>query len=375
MQIRPNAGGATLSGVDRGLLTGLAVFRWAAWAWMALVLLVNRGDLERPWLALLLVGLALAVTAWTTVLVRTAPSALLAPPTVVVELLVGVSLLVGDGLAYESGHAFGGGTQSLGSAWPLAGVLSAGLAFGASGGSVAGLALGLGRLGGVLASGESLDAGRWLSVISTGVLYVLAGGAAGFAATRARHAEREAASIRAREEVARHLHDGVLQTLAVVQRRADDPALAELARAQERELREFLRSGPRDADALEPGLRRAASRCEEVHGLRVDVVVADDVPRLGPDARAAVVGAVTEALANAGRHGRAGRVTVYAEPADEGGVACSVKDDGTGFDPSAAMEGMGLARSVRGRVAEVGGRVEVDSAPGRGTEVRLWVPS
>ncbi len=361
--------------MDRGLLTGLAVFRWAAWAWMALVLLVNRGDLERPWLALLLVGLALGVTGWATVLVRTAPSALLAPPTVVVELLVGVSLLVGDGVAYESGHAFGGGTQSLGSAWPLAGVLSAGLAFGASGGSVAGLALGLGRLGGVVASGESRDAGRWLSVISRGVLYGLAGGAAGFSATRARQAEREAASIRAREEVARHLHDGVLQTLAVVQRRADDPALAELARAQERELREFLRSGPRDADALEPGLRRAASRCEEVHGLRVDVVVADDVPRLGPDARAAVVGAVSEALANAGRHGRAGRVTVYAEPADEGGVACSVKDDGTGFDPSAAIEGMGLARSVRGRVAEVGGRVEVDSAPGRGTEVRLWVPS
>jgi signal transduction histidine kinase len=254
-------------------------------------------------------------------------------------------------------------------------VLSAGLAFGASGGSVAGLALGLGRLGGVLASGESLDAGRWLSVISTGVLYVLAGGAAGFSATRARQAEREAASIRAREEVARHLHDGVLQTLAVVQRRADDPALAELARAQERELREFLRSGARDDGALEPGLRRAASRCEEAHGLRVDVVVADDVPRLHPDARAAVVGAVTEALANAGRHGRAGRVTVYAEPADEGGVACSVKDDGTGFDPAAVGEGMGLARSIRGRVAEAGGRVEVDSAPGRGTEVRLWVPS
>jgi signal transduction histidine kinase len=175
--------------------------------------------------------------------------------------------------------------------------------------------------------------------------------------------------------VARHLHDGVLQTLAVVQRRSDDPALAELARAQERELREFLRTGPRTDDGLEPGLLRAASRFEEVHGGRVDVVVADDLPRLRPDAIAAVVGAVSEALANAGRHGRAGRVTVYAEPADDGGVACSVKDDGRGFDPDAAVEGMGLARSVRGRLTDVGGRVEVDSAPGRGAEVRLWVPS
>jgi signal transduction histidine kinase len=362
--------------VERGLLTGLAVFRWAAWAWMALVLAVNRDDLRRPGLALLLVGLALAVTVWSTVLVRTAPALLLTPPPVVVEVLVGVALLVGDGAAYEPGHAFGGGTQSLGSAWPLAGVLSAGLAFGASGGAAAGLAMGLGRLGGVLANGgPALDAGRWLSIISTTFLYVLAGGAAGFSATRARRLEREAASIRAREEVARHLHDGVLQTLAVVQRRADDPALVALARTQERELRDFLLSGPRAQHGLEPGLRRVAARFEEAHGGRVDVVVAEDVPRLDPDALAALVGAVSEAMANAGRHGGAGRVTVYAEPADEGGVACSVKDDGTGFDPATATEGMGLTRSIRGRVAEVGGRVEVDSAPGWGTEVRLWVPS
>ena len=118
MKIRPNARGATLSGVERGLLTGLAVFRWAAWAWMALVLLVNRDDLERPWLAMVLVGMALAVTAWDTVLVRAAWPVLLTPAPVVVELLVGIALLVGDGAAYEEGHAFGGGTQSLGSAWP-----------------------------------------------------------------------------------------------------------------------------------------------------------------------------------------------------------------------------------------------------------------
>jgi signal transduction histidine kinase len=65
---------------------------------------------------------------------------------------------------------------------------------------------------------------------------------------------------------------------------------------------------------------------------------------------------------------------VYAEPADEGGVFCSVKDDGTGFDTASTTEGVGLARSVRSRVEEVGGRVEVDGNAGRGTEVRLWVP-
>jgi signal transduction histidine kinase len=86
----------------------------------------------------------------------------------------------------------------------------------------------------------------------------------------------------------------------------------------------------------------------------------------------ALAGAVSEALANAGKHGDATVVTVYAEPEGDA-VFCSVKDDGHGFD--GAPEGIGLSRSVRGRIAEVGGRVEVDGNPGRGTEVRLWVPA
>jgi signal transduction histidine kinase len=64
-------------------------------------------------------------------------------------------------------------------------------------------------------------------------------------------------------------------------------------------------------------------------------------------------------------------VTVYAEPDADGRVFCSVKDDGAGFGE--VVEGIGLSRSIRARIAEVGGRVEVDGNPGRGTEVRLWV--
>jgi len=91
-------------------------------------------------------------------------------------------------------------------------------------------------------------------------------------------------------------------------------------------------------------------------------------------AREALAGAVTEALANAGKHSAATRVTIYLETHDSGDAFCSVKDDGKGFDPATAVEGVGLPRSIRARIAEVGGRAEIDSRPGRGAEVRIWVP-
>ena len=122
-------------------------------------------------------------------------------------------------------------------------------------------------------------------------------------------------------------------------------------------------------------LRAAAARFEDSFGGRAQVLVADDLPPMRPAAVAALTGAAGEALVNAGKHGRASKVQVYVEPDDTGGVFCSVKDDGGGFDPASTVEGIGLSRSIRGRVAEVGGRVEVLSVPGEGTEVLLWLPS
>ncbi|MGI8759183.1 MAG: sensor histidine kinase [Acidimicrobiales bacterium] len=352
----------------------MAAFRWAAWAWMVTVLVVSRHSLDQPALAVALVAVALVVTAVTSAR-RGDARALLAPAAVAGELAVGAALLVGSGIAYREGHAFASGAQSLGSAWPLAGVLSAGLALGGVAGAVAGAAIGLSRLGGVVLGGVpgGWDGGRVLSIVSTTVLYALAGGAAGFAAASARRAEREIASVRAREEVARHLHDGVLQTLAVVQRRASDVDLARLAHRQERELRAYLAGDLAGSDDLATSLRRAAAWFEDAFGGRAEVVVAGEVPRRPGPAGDAVIGAVTEALANAGKHGEATRVTVYVEPGDDGSLFCSVKDDGAGFDPATVVEGVGLPRSIRGRMAEVGGRAEIDSRPGRGTEVRLFL--
>jgi signal transduction histidine kinase len=199
---------------------------------------------------------------------------------------------------------------------------------------------------------------------------------AGFVTARLREAERRISLAQAREEVARTLHDGVLQTLAVVQRRAGDADVVRLAHEQERELREFLFGVPGTVGGggdLGARLRAAAARFEDRFGGTARVVLAHDTPPLAPRTVEALVGAVGEALANAGKHGGASTVTVFAEPLD-GELFCSVKDDGSGFDAAATPEGTGLRRSVRGRIAEVGGRVEVDGNPGRGAELRCWVP-
>jgi signal transduction histidine kinase len=365
----------------RGLLTGIAAFRWLAWAWMAALLVVSRPELgddrARPWLAVALVGAALGATATLTVLLRTGPARLLTLPAVAAEIAVAFAVEVGDKVAYNGvAHP-----QSLSSAWPLAAIMTAGVAFATKGGLAAAVAVGLGRV-----AGELVDPTRWshrdsVSSVSTIVLYALAGGVAGFVTARLREAERRISLAQAREEIARTLHDGVLQTLAIVQRRAGDAGdddTVRLAHDQERELREYLFGAP---SALGGGgdlggrLRAAAARYEDRYGGTARVVVAEDVPGL-PDAVAdALAGAVGEALANAGKHGGAATVTVFAEPTDGGMLFCSVKDDGHGFEPATSHEGEGIRRSIRDRIAGVGGRVEIDGRPGRGTEVRCWVPT
>lgn len=359
----PNPAEARL---ERSVLGGVAAFRWAALAWLATVLVVSRSELVRPWAALALAGLALAFTAAATMLLRSQSRWLLRAPTAVAELVVGFALLSADGWVYDGEHP-----QSLGSAWPLAGALSLGIVVGPTGGLVAGVVLGLGRVLGT--SLDDLPQPSTLSLLSTGVLYALAGSVAGFAMRRLRAAEMEISAARAREEVARTLHDGVLQTLAVVQRRATDAELAGLAREQERALRDFLFGVKASAGDLVTELRAAAGRAERRDGLRVEVTAVDEPSDLSPAAVQALTGAVGEALTNAAKHGDAHRAVVYVEPGD-GEVFVSVKDDGSGFDPATVTEGVGLRRSIRGRLEDVGGRVELDSRPGRGTEVRLWVP-
>ncbi|HEX6417375.1 MAG TPA: PspC domain-containing protein [Acidimicrobiales bacterium] len=189
---------------------------------------------------------------------------------------------------------------------------------------------------------------------------------------------RERIRSEERAEMAAHLHDSVLQTLALIQRHADAPQAARsLARRQERELRAWLYEDRHPgAGGAPPTLAAAldgvAGEVEADHGgVEVDVVVVGDCP-LDPGV-GALVAAVREAVVNAAKHSGAAEVSVFAEVAG-GRVEAYVRDRGRGFDP-AAVDGdrRGVAHSIVRRMARHGGRARVQSAPGEGTEVSLEV--
>ncbi len=188
-------------------------------------------------------------------------------------------------------------------------------------------------------------------------------------------AQERSERIRSQEraELAAHLHDSVLQTLALVQKRADDPrAVATLARRQERELRAWLwdPAGPAADASLAAALRAAAAEVEEAHGVPIEVVTVGDVPLAEP--AGALLAATREALTNAAKFaGDAGPVALYAEAGPER-VQVFVRDRGAGFDPDAVpADRRGVRDSIVARMARHGGRATIGSAPGGGTEVEL----
>ena len=178
-----------------------------------------------------------------------------------------------------------------------------------------------------------------------------------------------------RAEVAAHLHDSVLQTLALVQRRADDPAeVATLARRQERELRAWLagRSPGAAGTHLSAALEAVADDVEQVHRVPVEVVAVGDAPL--DDTGQALVAAAREAMVNAAKFGGGGPVAVYAEAGDDV-LQVFVRDRGPGFDLAAVpADRRGVRESIVGRMARHGGHAQVNATPGAGTEVELVLP-
>jgi signal transduction histidine kinase len=285
------------------------------------------------------------------------------------DLAVAVLIVVADAL--DGRGFFVGG-------FPTTSVLLWGYAYGIPGG-LGSAAL----LAGVLAATGDYDL---TAAISNFVLYLAVGGVAAWAFQVLRGSERRrveaetalaeerAARIRVEEraEMAAHLHDSVLQTLALIQKAPDVVEMHNLARGQERELRSWLFGGADPDTTLSGALDQVCSDSESRFGLKVELVTAGD--RRLDDRLRALVAAAGEAISNAAKHAGVEEVAVFA---DAGGdpIVVFVRDRGVGFDPNlVAADRKGLAESVIGRMQRNGGHADVISAPGSGTEVRLSMP-
>ena len=174
--------------------------------------------------------------------------------------------------------------------------------------------------------------------------------------------------------MAAHLHDSVLQTLALIQKHAEDGrTVARLARAQERDLRTWLYGDQAAAEeSLAKTLRSAAAEVEDSHGVPVEVVTVGDTAMT--QAVRPVVLAAREAMVNAAKHSGAGKVDVYAETAEDR-VEVFVRDRGDGFVvDDVPVDRLGVRRSIIDRMERHGGNATIRSGPGEGTEVRLSMP-
>ena len=232
--------------------------------------------------------------------------------------------------------------------------------FVAANGSFGALRQGL-LAGAVLALGIALILGPWLVRLTTDL------------ATERRARIRSEAQA----DFAAHIHDSVLQTLAIIQRRADQPReVVTLARRQERELRAWLYGGastgtPARALTLGEAIEAVADEVESLHGVRIDVVKVGDCPM--DEAVNAITLAAREAMVNAAKHAGVDEISVFAEVIGRD-VSVFVRDRGLGFDVAAiADDRRGISDSMRARMNRVAGQAVVSSTPGEGTEVELTV--
>ncbi|WP_228713565.1 MULTISPECIES: sensor histidine kinase [Prauserella] len=174
----------------------------------------------------------------------------------------------------------------------------------------------------------------------------------------------------------RRLHDTVLQALEAMALPGDGDAedLRRMARAEAIELRRHLESesGGEGGRLAEKLAALAADMARD--GLRAQLVAAEpDGETLSEVRQIAVRDAVREALRNALKHSGADTALVRVEQRD-GGIATIIRDHGTGFSPESRPPGFGISESIVARLAEVGGTAKIESSPGKGTRVTLWVP-
>ena len=385
---------------SRSLVTGALVFRWVWMLWMVGLAAMSTGELVRDGLAWASLGAAAAWTLWLTLSRSTWNRGVMAFDLALCGWLILVSGLVVEEGAIISGRPF------FATGYPLSAPLLWGAMWGPVSGGVTALVLAVAHLlsrpvNGVALS--ELDPGQVQNVTGAMLNYLVGGVAVGLVARllkRSAQAVRRAneetlkerelsARLAERESLARAIHDSVLQSLAMVHKKGkelsradvvskDEVAkLAELAEQQEAELRTLILREPEA-----PPVGRASLRDALEAAARKITDISVTVSATGPIwmSRHAVdelQAAVRQALENVLEHARAKRVTIFAE--DEGEtVSITVRDDGVGFhydERSLLSAGkVGILRSMKGRVEDLGGRMEVVSAPGKGTEIEFVTP-
>jgi signal transduction histidine kinase len=383
----------------RGLWLGVLVFRWASFAFMTIAAVVRLNEFEREDLAVAALVLTGAWNVWFSVTI-----AWLRPVDRAVDLAIAVALLPISGLVMEDGQV----TEQLffATQYPASVALTMGAATGIVGGLLAGVALSIGLVWSRVANGfalAELEGGHWGDLVNGAVYYLSAGGAAGVvrralllsAAERTRALEEatrqreRAVRLAERDVLGRRIHDSVLQALALVAKRGKElltrptvergevHELVELAGRQEQALRALLSEPPGEAPAGMVSVKDALdSVASDVHDVAVTVTSVGKawVPAA---VMQEVAAAVHEALDNVAHHAQATRATVFAEALD-GELVISVRDDGVGFvydEPHLIREGkLGLLKSMKGRIEDLGGSMLVHTASGSGTEIEFRLP-
>jgi len=407
MRTKPQRGGQMervppqVEGARRTLWTGLLVFRWVFYAWMlvAAIALVVRHDRPIASDVLAWVGVS-AAGAWTLWLTLDLHQERMETP--YVDLALGVCLIFASSLIVPQGAVVGGG-PFYAVAYPSNAALLWGAAKGPVGGIFAGLVLSVALVLGRPLNGIDLaNADEVFRLVNGSVYYLAAGAATGvfsmlfdrWAAAFQRvtddalRARERASKLAERQSLARQIHDSVLHGLDLIIRRGsqladEDPVskrdvalLTEMAREQERALRELVRREPEDVPEGHVSLRERMERIAAgVDGVPVTVTAVDRValPIHHADELAAIV---EQALDNVVRHAAATRAGIFLDRVGEH-VIVSVRDNGTGFVyEEAALKAagkFGILRSMKDRIMDLGGTMRIESAPGLGTEVEFRV--
>jgi signal transduction histidine kinase len=385
---------------SRSLVTGALLFRWVWMFWMAGLAATSTGELVRDPLAWASLAGAAVWTLWLTFSRRRWNRVVMG-----IDVLLCVWLIIVSGLVVEEG-AIVSGRPFFATGYPLSAPLLWGAVWGPAAGGFTAVVLAFAHLFSRPVNGVSLaelDPGQVQNVTGAMLNYLVAGVAVGLvarllqrSAVAVRRANEEtmkerelSARLAERESLGRAIHDSVLQSLALVHKRGSELArsgaisgtevqeLADLARRQEADLRSLILREPEAPPAGRASLRDALEAAvRNVTGVKVTVSTIGPI-WMSRHAVEELQAAVRQALENVVQHARATKAVVFAEE-EEGAVVVSVRDDGVGFiyDEQTLLRDakVGILRSMKGRAEDLGGGMNVISAPGKGTEIEFTVP-